>query len=206
LKIYLQILGAYYAISKSYQNISNGGVMLMGLSLLSQPAQALNWNFSYTADNVGGDGVPGTVDAILTTDGTDYNITDLYTITGISGTANNSSIVGLWTTAFPAPSSLYSTDNQFRWDGATGIILSFDGIAFSNSASQFYNIFDKAGDLRSYINSTSGSQGYELTISSSSLTPTPVPWETDALPVVGSTVLFGFGLWAKRKFAKPLQK
>jgi hypothetical protein len=60
--------------------------------------------------------------------------------------------------------------------------------------------------LRSYINSTSGSQGYELTISSSSLTPTPVPWETDALPVVGSTVLFGFGLWAKRKFAKPLQK
>jgi hypothetical protein len=114
--------------------------------------------------------------------------------------------VGLWTTAFPDPSSLYSTDNQFRWDGATGIILSFDGIAFSNSASQFYNIFDKAGDLRSYINSTSGSQGYELTISSSSLTPTPVPWETDALPVVGSTVLFGVGLWTKRKFAKPLQK
>ncbi|UXE62830.1 MAG: hypothetical protein KA717_09040 [Woronichinia naegeliana WA131] len=29
-----------------------------------------------------------------------------------------------------------------------------------------------------------------------------VPWETDALPVVGSTVLFGFGLWAKSKFAK----
>jgi hypothetical protein len=105
LKIYLQILGAYYAISKSYQNISNGGGMLMGLSLLSQPAQALNWNFSYTADNVGGDGVAGTVDAILTTDGTDYNTTALYSITGISGTANNSSIVGLRTTAFPDPSN-----------------------------------------------------------------------------------------------------
>jgi subtilisin-like proprotein convertase family protein len=36
--------------------------------------------------------------------------------------------------------------------------------------------------------------------------PTPVPWETDALPVIGSTVLFGFGLWARNKFAKPLQK
>jgi len=34
----------------------------------------------------------------------------------------------------------------------------------------------------------------------------PVPWETDALPVIGSTILFGFGLWTKRKFAKPLQK
>jgi hypothetical protein len=33
-----------------------------------------------------------------------------------------------------------------------------------------------------------------------------VPWETDALPVIGSTILFGFGLWTKRKFAKPLQK
>jgi hypothetical protein len=30
----------------------------------------------------------------------------------------------------------------------------------------------------------------------------PVPWETDALPVVGSTVLFGLGGWAKSKFAK----
>jgi hypothetical protein len=30
----------------------------------------------------------------------------------------------------------------------------------------------------------------------------PVPWETDALSVIGSTVLFGFGLWAKSKFAK----
>jgi hypothetical protein len=37
-------------------------------------------------------------------------------------------------------------------------------------------------------------------------TATPVPWETDALPVIGSTVLFGLGLWAKNKFAKPLQK
>ena len=31
---------------------------------------------------------------------------------------------------------------------------------------------------------------------------TAVPWETDALPVVGSTVLFGLGLWGKRKLAQ----
>jgi choice-of-anchor C domain-containing protein len=31
---------------------------------------------------------------------------------------------------------------------------------------------------------------------------TAVPWETDALPVVGSTVLFGFGLWCKNKLSQ----
>ncbi len=29
-----------------------------------------------------------------------------------------------------------------------------------------------------------------------------VPWETDSLPVVGSTVLFGLGIWGKRKLAQ----
>ncbi|MBD2139598.1 PEP-CTERM sorting domain-containing protein [Anabaena sp. FACHB-1237] len=29
-----------------------------------------------------------------------------------------------------------------------------------------------------------------------------VPWETDALPVLSSTMLFGIGVWAKRKYAK----
>jgi|688.fasta_scaffold69590_3 hypothetical protein len=33
-----------------------------------------------------------------------------------------------------------------------------------------------------------------------------VPWEMDSLSVIGSTLLFGFGVWAKQKFAKPLQK
>ena len=33
-----------------------------------------------------------------------------------------------------------------------------------------------------------------------------VPWETDALPVIGSTLFFVGGVWAKRKLAKPLDK
>lgn len=32
-----------------------------------------------------------------------------------------------------------------------------------------------------------------------SVSTTSVPWETDALPVIGSTVLFGLGVWTKRK-------
>ena len=33
-----------------------------------------------------------------------------------------------------------------------------------------------------------------------------VPWETDALPVIGSALFFAGGVWAKRKLAKPLDK
>lgn len=35
---------------------------------------------------------------------------------------------------------------------------------------------------------------------------TPVPWETDALPVIGSTILFGCGVWFKRKSANAHKK
>jgi hypothetical protein len=31
---------------------------------------------------------------------------------------------------------------------------------------------------------------------------TPVPWETDALSVVGTTLLFGFGIWRKNKVSQ----
>ena len=31
---------------------------------------------------------------------------------------------------------------------------------------------------------------------------TAVPWETDALPIIGSTVILGLGLWAKGKLTK----
>lgn len=35
---------------------------------------------------------------------------------------------------------------------------------------------------------------------------TPVPWETDTLPLVGSTILFGCGVWLKRKSANAHKK
>ena len=37
-------------------------------------------------------------------------------------------------------------------------------------------------------------------------TATAVPWETDALSVIGTTLLFAGGVWTKRKSAKPLDK
>ena len=37
-------------------------------------------------------------------------------------------------------------------------------------------------------------------------TATAVPWETDALSVIGSTLLFAGGVWTKRKSGKSLDK
>jgi hypothetical protein len=51
-----------------------------------------------------------------------------------------------------------------------------------------------------FLNLNEGSNTY------ATATAVPVPWETDALSVIGSTILFAGGLWARNKFAKPLQK
>ena len=42
--------------------------------------------------------------------------------------------------------------------------------------------------------------------SGSAITATAVPWETDALSVIGVTTLFGFGVWNKRKRKVDLSK
>ena len=39
----------------------------------------------------------------------------------------------------------------------------------------------------------------ESTLTLSNAQIQPVPWETDALPVVGTTLLFGIGIWTKGK-------
>jgi hypothetical protein len=44
--------------------------------------------------------------------------------------------------------------------------------------------------------------GGSTALNSFQVNATAVPWETDALPVIGSTVLFGLGLWGKNKFAQ----
>jgi len=192
-------------LAKLIEKSAMGGVMLMGLSLLSQPAQALNWNLSYNSPN------SGAVDSVLTTDGTTFQTGVTYTISAISGTVNGNTITGL-VSSFPSESGggTYSADNQFSWDGGTGIFLSFDGIAFqdnSTPSARINNLFNSLSGLRNYSINADGTDAQTgQPVSSSSLTPASVPWETDALPVVGSTILFAGGLWAKRKFAKSLQK
>ena len=127
-----------------------------------------------------------------------------YSITGITGTYNRDSvpytITGL--------SSFYGTSSTFQWNGtlSSPILSNYDGISFSTSSSNEDEV-NMYFDNTSYspINSTvSTFPDADDSVVSSTLTP--VPWETDALPVVGTTILFGFGVWAKRKSAKPIQK
>ena len=58
-----------------------------------------------------------------------------------------------------------------------------------------------ASQLLSFVN-VGGPTGQPPIALLSGVSVQAVPWETDTLPLVGSTVLFGFGLWAKKKFAQ----
>ncbi len=174
--------------------------MLMGLSLLSQPAQALDWNFSYTLN----DG--GVYTGTYVTDGSSPATDTIYNVTGISGT-----IAKGGTTVLISGLGNAIGNNTFKWDG-TGIGVSGFGIEFNDTNGGQYNLTGMDPNDPSYVFTGLGIFSSPLAISNgdivtNNLAPaTAVPWETDALPVIGSTVLFGAGLWAKRKFAKPLQK
>ena len=57
------------------------------------------------------------------------------------------------------------------------------------------------------INSADYAEVYNTdTYTYATATATAVPWETDAISVIGSTILFAGGLWARNKFARPIQK
>ena len=98
-----------------------GGVMLMGLSLLSQPAQALDWNFSYTLN----DG--GVYTGTYVTDGSSPATDTIYNVTGISGT-----IAKGGTTVLISGLGNAVGNNTFKWDG-TGIGVSGFGIEFNDT-------------------------------------------------------------------------
>jgi len=178
-----------------------GGSTLISLGLLSAPAQAITiWNWSFTgSSNQSASGTFQTADVTPTAGVT-------YTITGITGTYNRDSvaytITGLDTT-FVNPS------NTFQWDGtpSSSLLSDLGGISF-NTSSNSVNIFYSRNDGYQPVDGTFTNFGIgDDYIVSSTLSPaTPGPWETDALPVMGSTILFGLGIWAKRKFAKPLEK
>jgi hypothetical protein len=182
-------------------------------------AQAVQlWNFSYSTS--GSTFFTGT----LTSDGSSYTTNTIYNLTGISGTITDFIDIDPdpINTDFQRVNSSVSTvdsdfggDNLFVWNGTTGISLTSNGIAFSSFYSLVSNRYRIHG-LNSGSGSTLGDFKEEglaewstrtaYFVSSSSLTPTAVPWETDALPVISSTILFAGGLWARNKFAKPLQK
>jgi hypothetical protein len=156
-----------------------------------------------------------------------------YTISSVSGTFTElggtpNPIVGF----LPAGSGVFNasvngvptpdrighspSDNLYNPNGgfASGVLpagnkagnFSFGGLVFQvqgGTEIENYQIF-----TRSDFNSSFNRPGDYGGCPGSCVGVVPVPWETDALPVVGSTVLFGLGVWTKhkRKLSKSSEK
>jgi hypothetical protein len=179
-----------------------GSLSLAALSLaFAAPAQAITlWNWSFTGrGNQSASGTFTTADVTPTAGVT-------YTITGITGTYNRDftayTITGL--------DSYQNASNTFRWNGTpSSSLLSYQrGISFAlaNAYRNQVNLYNNRSSYAPITSTLTNFAGPDDSVASSTLSPTAVPWETDALSVVGSTILFGFGVWSKRKSAKSLEK
>ena len=99
------------------------------------------------------------------------------------------------------------TRNQFRVTfGSTTKTGALMNMAFGEvvepwSYQQLTFTASSSSQLLSFVN-VGGPLGQPPIALLSGVSVQAVPWETDTLPLVGSTVLFGFGLWAKKKFAQ----
>lgn len=187
------------ALAKLIAKSAIAGGAFIGLGLLSAPAQAINsWNWSFTGNgNQSASGTFQTADVTPTAGVT-------YSITGITGTYNRDSVAYTIT----GLSTGFNASNTFQWNGtpSSSLLSDIGGISFTTS-SQSVNMFYAGSGYQSINRTTTNFDGSDNSIVSSTLSPaTPVPLETDALPVVGSTILLGLGVWAKRKSAKSIQK
>jgi hypothetical protein len=127
-------------------------------------------------------------------------------LTSPSGTIVNLISAGTFTGQTPGATAIFTFDD--------------DALTFIGGESLISGTYKPVSSLAAF-NGENGNGNWTLTYRDTlSLDPlsinafslsvsddaTPVPWETDALSVIGSTVLFGLGVLVKQKFAKPLQK
>jgi hypothetical protein len=189
------------------------GTLGSGVFTPAQAIQVWSLNFAPEVPNATGTGT-GT----LTYDDEARTLTIASTFSGLSGTTTNAHIhapttspgtgfVGVAvpfllnppnSSGFPlgvtsgsynavlnlALDSTYS--NTFRNNnGGTSIGAETALINSFNAGTAYYNIHSSTftgGEIRAFA--------------------TAVPWETDALSVVGTTLLFGFGIWRKNKLSQ----
>jgi hypothetical protein len=179
------------------------------------PAQAVQvWSLNFGPE--GGGGRTGTGTGSLTYDNIARTLTVASTFSGLSGNTNNAHIHAPTTLAgtgtvgvavpfalggsgFPlgvtsgsyntvlnlALDSTYNANFRNTFGGGTAAGAEAALIASFNAGTAYYNIHTTTfggGEIRAFA--------------------TPVPWETDALPVVGTTLLFGFGIWRKNKLSQ----
>ena len=96
-------------------------------------------------------------------------------------TLGNFSLAGLSTS---------NADNSAIFIGVKDSTASIAKLTFSVTGNEYFSI------NRLYVNTNGGN----VNTTSINSEIAAVPWETDALPVVTTTILFGLGLWLKRKY------
>jgi hypothetical protein len=95
-----------------------------------------------------------------------------------------------------------NASSSFATSGNTQQALIFGSGTYSGGDFVFYNNGANFGALTTTNwDGQEGSRG-DAAFTASFSSSVAVPWETDALPVFGSTVLFGLGIWGKRKLAQ----
>jgi hypothetical protein len=106
----------------------------------------------------------------------------------------------------PAINSFLTTMNSFATTGSTQIWSdSFGGTSVASLAVPSSTPTSNLTTLFVRNTYVVGSDPASF-LSSASNQVTAVPWETDALSVIGVTTLFGFGVWTKRKRKVDLSK
>ena len=112
------------------------------------------------------------------------------TARGIQGVSIATSLDGLNYTALAGAPSTFA-----RGTTAPGPVQRFNSFTPTNAQYVRFNVISNYGATQTGF-AEAQFDG----------TAVAVPWETDALPVVGTTVLFGLGVWSKNRLAKTRQK
>ena len=168
------------------------------------PAQAVVYNVS--ANLAGGGTLSGSFD-YTPTNYTNWDFT-------VSGVALG---LGQFNTTYNTNSSFILSSNS------TGLQVGLNGSDISGGNYQYIHLVftnaltGVAGQSTTLVQGTNpstpsimaadGGGGFaSVIINNSGSSATAVPWETDALSVIGATTLFGFGVWTKRKRKVDLSK
>jgi hypothetical protein len=193
------------------------GTLGSGVFTPAQAIQVYSLNFAPEAS-----GATGTGTGTLTYDDIARTLTIASTFSGLSGNTTNAhihastAVAGTGAAGVAVPFIL-STANPSGFpigvkSGSYNAVLNLALTSTYNGTFLGNNGGTSLGAETALINSFNAGKAYynihTITFGGGEIRAfaTAVPWETDALSVVGTTLLFGFGIWRKNKLSQPKLK
>jgi len=186
------------------------GTLSSGVFTPAQAIQVYSLNFAPE----GGEGRTGTGTGTLTYDDVAQTLAIAVSFSGLSGTTTVAHIhaptavagtgnAGVATTTpsfvgFPTgvKADSYNTTLDLTLASSyNGAFITNNGGTTETAQAALISSFDARKAYFNIHTTTFGRGEIRATV-------TPVPWETDALSVVGTTLLFGFGVWKKNKLSQ----